>query len=173
MKTIKMTFHGKPEAKQRPRVATRDRCGAALARPHGYTPAKTKAAEFDLRMRAYNQKPATPPTGPVKLKIAVFKPWTQKNKPRKAAGSTIARRVRVPAPGTKNGAVYATDSNPATGPWPTTRPDWDNYGKLVSDAFNGLFYQDDSQIIEATVTKHYSDTPRLEVEISYPEARAK
>jgi Holliday junction resolvase RusA-like endonuclease len=48
---------------------------------------------------------------------------------------------------------------------PTSRPDWDNVGKIISDALNGLAYKDDSQIVSATVEKWYSDSPRVEVEI--------
>ncbi len=48
---------------------------------------------------------------------------------------------------------------------PTKKPDWDNVGKLVSDALNGLAYHDDSSIVAAHVYKWYSDKPRVEVEI--------
>lgn len=48
---------------------------------------------------------------------------------------------------------------------PTKKPDWDNIGKIISDALNGLAYHDDSQIVTATVEKWYSDNPRVEVEI--------
>lgn len=48
---------------------------------------------------------------------------------------------------------------------PTKRPDWDNVGKIISDALNGLAYHDDSQIVTATVEKWYSTEPRVEVEI--------
>lgn len=37
------------------------------------------------------------------------------------------------------------------------KPDWDNAGKLVSDALNGIAYADDSQITLSTVRK----MPRL------------
>lgn len=49
---------------------------------------------------------------------------------------------------------------------PTKRPDWDNIGKIISDALNGLAYHDDSQIVAATVGKWYSTEPRVEVEIT-------
>lgn len=49
---------------------------------------------------------------------------------------------------------------------PTKKPDWDNLGKLVSDALNGLAYRDDAQIVEATAAKFYSDRPRVEIEIT-------
>ena len=48
---------------------------------------------------------------------------------------------------------------------PTKRPDWDNVGKIISDALNGLAYHDDSQIVSATVEKWYSTEPRVEVEL--------
>ena len=48
---------------------------------------------------------------------------------------------------------------------PTKRPDWDNVGKIISDALNGLAYHDDSQIVSATVEKWYSLEPRVEVEL--------
>ena len=37
------------------------------------------------------------------------------------------------------------------------RMDWDNLGKLVSDALNGVAYIDDSQIQGCVVRKHYPD----------------
>lgn len=48
---------------------------------------------------------------------------------------------------------------------PVKKPDWDNIGKIISDALNGLAYRDDSQIVTATVEKWYSLNPRVEVEI--------
>jgi Holliday junction resolvase RusA-like endonuclease len=38
---------------------------------------------------------------------------------------------------------------------PTVKPDWDNFGKLISDALNGVVWRDDAQVIEAKVTKQY------------------
>lgn len=49
---------------------------------------------------------------------------------------------------------------------PTKRPDWDNIGKIVSDALNKIAYRDDSQVVECTVSKHYSDHPKITVIIS-------
>ena len=45
------------------------------------------------------------------------------------------------------------------------KPDWDNDGKIVSDALNGVAYHDDSQVVDAQVRKFYSHTPRVEVTI--------
>jgi len=49
---------------------------------------------------------------------------------------------------------------------PAKRPDWDNIGKIITDALNNLAYQDDSQIVSCTVDKYYSRMPRVEVEIT-------
>lgn len=48
---------------------------------------------------------------------------------------------------------------------PGVKPDWDNIGKIVTDALNNLAYHDDKQIVEATVRKYYSDEPRVEIEL--------
>lgn len=49
---------------------------------------------------------------------------------------------------------------------PIKRPDWDNIGKIVSDALNKVAYRDDSQVVECLVSKHYSDHPKVSVTIS-------
>lgn len=48
---------------------------------------------------------------------------------------------------------------------PITKPDWDNVGKIVSDALNGIAYRDDSQIVDARVVKRYSDNPMVKVSV--------
>lgn len=39
--------------------------------------------------------------------------------------------------------------------WHTSKPDWDNLGKMISDAMNGIVFKDDAQIAEAHVSKKY------------------
>ena len=46
---------------------------------------------------------------------------------------------------------------------PTVKPDWDNIGKLVADALNGIAYDDDKCIVDAMVRKFYSTDPRTVV----------
>ncbi len=48
---------------------------------------------------------------------------------------------------------------------PTKKPDIDNLFKTVTDAMSGILYKDDKQIVAATISKYYSDEPRLEVHI--------
>lgn len=49
----------------------------------------------------------------------------------------------------------------------TKRPDWDNLGKIVSDALEGVCYKEDSQVVMAKVVKMYSVEPRLDVVVLY------
>jgi len=48
---------------------------------------------------------------------------------------------------------------------PEVKPDWDNLGKIASDALEGLAYKRDGQIATGIVHKRYSNQPRLEIEI--------
>lgn len=48
---------------------------------------------------------------------------------------------------------------------PTVKPDTDNIGKMIKDALNGIAYADDRQVVSETITKKYSNLPRVEVEI--------
>jgi len=44
--------------------------------------------------------------------------------------------------------------------------DIDNFNKLVLDALTGIVYEDDSQIMELSITKGYDkENPRVELEI--------
>ncbi len=45
------------------------------------------------------------------------------------------------------------------------KPDLDNLIKLVLDALNGVFWEDDKQIIEVCASKHYDDDPGTLVRI--------
>lgn len=49
---------------------------------------------------------------------------------------------------------------------PTKKPDIDNVFKAIADSLNGIAYKDDSQIISGTVSKFYSEQPRVEVTIA-------
>ena len=48
---------------------------------------------------------------------------------------------------------------------PTKKPDTDNIAKIVLDALNGLAFYDDAQVVDLTVMKLYSRTPRVTVHI--------
>lgn len=44
---------------------------------------------------------------------------------------------------------------------PTSGKDWDNYGKVASDALNGIVWVDDAQIVHGVVDKLYGANPEL------------
>lgn len=46
---------------------------------------------------------------------------------------------------------------------PTKKPDADNIGKIILDSLNGIAYKDDSQIVDLSVIKRYTeDDERVE-----------
>lgn len=48
---------------------------------------------------------------------------------------------------------------------PTKKPDCDNIAKIILDALNNIAYDDDKNIVDLKVEKHFSDIPRVEVQI--------
>lgn len=48
-----------------------------------------------------------------------------------------------------------------------TKPDKDNLDKPVQDAMEGLVYTNDSRIYHSTVEKVYSETPGIEIKVSF------
>lgn len=46
---------------------------------------------------------------------------------------------------------------------PVSRPDYDNYAKLLTDALEKFVYKNDSQITTALVRKRFGDPPRIEL----------
>jgi len=50
--------------------------------------------------------------------------------------------------------------------WKTSKPDFDNVAKLVSDAINKVVFIDDAQVAEATVQKKYGPVAKLVVVVT-------
>ena len=46
---------------------------------------------------------------------------------------------------------------------PTTKPDWDNLGKIISDALNQVAFHDDAQVTDGKVRKKYGLIPMVSV----------
>lgn len=49
---------------------------------------------------------------------------------------------------------------------PVSRPDVDNYTKLLTDALNKFVFPDDNQITSLYVKKRFGSPPRIELEIT-------
>lgn len=108
---------------------------------HAFTPARTRSYESALRLAAQDAMDgAAPLDGPLRVSVEAHFPvpasWSHKK--RSAALLGVTR--------------------------PTTRPDWENIAKML-DAFNEIVWRDDKQVVEGAISKHYSDRPRLRVEV--------
>ena len=119
----------------------RARVVSRAGRSVAFTPPSTKSAE---EMIGWAAKPyfAEPLIGPVTLEIRAYFP--------------------LPVGKSKDWKAFALAGSLR----PHKKPDWDNVGKLVSDALNGIAYFDDCQVVDARVRKYYAEVPRLEIEVS-------
>lgn len=77
---------------------------------------------------------------------------------------TLAMYFRLPIP--KSWSKKRTEAALKGLVTPTKKPDWDNLGKAVSDALNGVIFKDDSQIVSAHVKKVYSAVPGVDIYLS-------
>ena len=132
---IRFTIPGDPKGKGRPRLG---RSG------HAYTPHDTAMYENLVKLCFTDENPEHAPI-PAGIPIRVII-WAYYSIPK-----SITKKNRM---------AMLVD-------WlrPVKKPDCDNIAKIVCDALNGIAYADDSQIVEMTVIKHYSETPRVEAKI--------
>jgi len=129
-----LIVYGEPKAKGRPRFARRGKF------VHTYTDAQTVSKEGEIKMAFKSTGlPKIDPHDEIILHVRVFRPIPK----------SMSKKKRL---------LISYD-----GIRPTTKPDADNYLKLVCDALNGLAWHDDAQIVDERCEKLYSDQPRLEI----------
>ena len=134
-------IEGEPVAKGRARKGL-TKTGKTVV----YTPAKTANYEtvgaFQARQAMKYAGYSTPWDGPLVVialvERSIPKSWSKKKK----------EEARL-------GAIR-----------PTSRPDLDNYLKIILDSCNGIVFCDDSQIVEIAAGKIYGDHPRVLVKFS-------
>jgi len=108
---------------------------------HAYTPERTVNYESMLALAAQQAMGGRPLfEGPLRVAVSAFMPIAE-SKPKKWKAAALAGLER-----------------------PTKKPDLDNLAKTL-DALNLVVWVDDSQIVDMTITKHYSDQPRMEVTV--------
>jgi Holliday junction resolvase RusA-like endonuclease len=110
---------------------------------HAYTPKETAVYENLVKMEYLNQCGGERKlNGPIKMFIRAFF----------SIAASVSQKKRNQM---LNGYIR-----------PTKKPDLDNIVKIVADSLNKIAYDDDSQIIDITVGKYFSDKPRVEVIIT-------
>ena len=139
---VKFVIPGVPKGKERHRSVWNKSTGKMIF----YTPAQTATYERLIR-QCYNaaaqaENRFAPTERPLRVEIDAY--------------------FAIPKSGTKtmHSLMYENVLRPAK------KPDWDNIGKIICDALNGVAYRDDSQIVEAVCRKYYGTFPRVEVRIS-------
>ena len=138
---IRVVLLGEPRGKERPRSRiARTKSGKQYIAV--YTPRETQKYEEALRLVGNAaMKRRDPLAGPLRVVVTAVMPvpksWSGKR--REAALHGFER--------------------------PTVSPDWDNIGKCL-DAFNGIVWHDDRQIVSGTIEKVYGQLPRLEVDVT-------
>ena len=135
-KAIRFVVPGQPQGKGRPRV------GQIAGHARMFTPAKTVAYEGFIALQAQIAMAHRDLVeGPVLVRMFVAcqvpASWSQRKQRDALAGLHF----------------------------PTTKPDTDNTVKAVFDGINGVVWKDDVQVVDLVLTKRYSASPRVEVEI--------
>jgi Holliday junction resolvase RusA-like endonuclease len=131
---------GTPVAKGRPRFSRRS--------GRTYTPAKTETAERVLRAQLL--------ASAEELQSLPF---------HGALGVRAEFVLAVPASWPKKERAAALDGARL----PTSRPDVDNFAKLVLDAANGVLWPDDSAVVELLVSKRYGAEPGVRLVVTHKE----
>ena len=123
-------------------------CGKARARAtgsHHYTPLDTVAAQRTIAgvaRRTTRLGNLAPLKCAVRLSVIVLMP-PPKSATEEEAKAMLAGEIR-----------------------PVAKPDWDNIGKLVSDALNGVAYADDKQIADGRTEKFYALRDMLHITVA-------
>lgn len=136
---FRLVIPGEPVAKARPKL------GTVNGHAHAFTPIKTRRYEDIVRNvcavqwagRALLQAVA------ITMRVTVFRSIPKSFNKSKQRDALL-------------GAVR-----------PLGKPDWDNFGKAISDGLNGIVYIDDALIVDASVAKFYGTDPRVEIVLTW------
>lgn len=133
---IRVFIPGHPRGKERARsrIITAKATGRQFT--SHYTPKKTRDNENNIRSHAIGaMKMQKPMTGPVNLKLDIA--------------------FEIP----KSWPKWKVDMALTGQILPTTKPDSDNIEKSIKDAFNGVIWVDDCQVVSGEKAKRYSLQP--------------
>jgi Holliday junction resolvase RusA-like endonuclease len=131
---VQYSVPGEPRGKGRPRFAKRGNFVKT------YTDAKTVSYEDQIRfyaLKAMGDSKVIEGAVRVFVSIRMAVPKSYSNKRREACLNGLDK--------------------------PLKKPDWDNVAKSICDAMNGIIYVDDTQIVEAHITKQYAQQAEVVV----------
>jgi len=138
---IRFTIYGIAKGKAMPRVVKNKHTGKI----HAFPP--SKAWEETVAGQSFQYKPDVPLEGPLALGLVFYRPMTKAIlNSKKKTELALARRLL-----------------------PTTKPDMKNLLASMEDAFKGIFWLDDAQVVQYIPVdgipygKYYGDSPRIEV----------
>lgn len=159
--SVLIVIEGEPRGKGRPRFATRGKFVTV------FTDDATKAYELEIQMEVaralYGQAMADLVYAFRKLPAnEMF--LTLQFKPRFTGPVSVQMEVRHPIRESWNKAkkAGALDGSIA----PTIKSDIDNIFKIWFDAFNGCMWVDDTQVVEVTGRKVFSENPGVTVRVT-------
>lgn len=132
---IEFTVLGEPVAQGRPRATTIN------GHVRMYDPVKSRNFKEYVKLAASQHAPSELLKGPLKMRVIVYRPSLKSFSKKKATEA-------------ENGLLR-----------PVTKPDVDNYVKGIKDACNKVLWHDDSQIVDLSVSKYYSNRPRVEIKV--------
>lgn len=141
MKEIYFIVEGRVQPKQRPRVYRNRYTGQV----HTHTPQATVDYENKVKASFYEACDGEKffLTGAVQMTVNVYVAIAKSRTPKKTREKMLTGEIK---PITRTG-------------------DLDNLYKAITDALNGVAYNDDSQIIDATIRKFYGEEARAEITI--------
>lgn len=134
---IAFTVLGEPCGKARPKFSTQGGFTRAITPKQTVNYETLVQMEYEAQCRGH----FFPPDATLCMKITAYKPIPKSTSKRKATQML-------------DGIVR-----------PGKKPDFDNIGKIISDALNGVAFRDDALIVDGRVIKRYAERPRVEVEI--------
>lgn len=136
---LELEIPGQPQGKGRLRHRVVRSRANPMGYASGYTPAKTLKYQdliADLARMAWRTAPLE---GPIFLHVVAYMKMPK----------SFSRAKRA--------AALRGDLRPLS------KPDWDNFGKVASDALNKIVFGDDAHIADAFVQKFYSESPRMRI----------
>lgn len=141
MNRVKLVLPGEPQGKGRPRFASRT-CKDGRTFTQAYTPEATSRYERHVQA-VYKAKYGGTMVFPGKEQVAML----------------VIAYCGIPKSASKRDRELMLSGVIR----PAKKPDWDNIGKIISDALNKVAYHDDAQLCDVHVIKRFDNSPRVEV----------